>query len=123
MDDALRQSARPVALQHGELRANQRFQIAVDLVRALAATLVELPPTANGERISAAHREIGAGERQPRQRLAERAAMRRAWPANPHAVEKGDHRGRAAGELAEHLAGAVFHRLRTVDAATREVLH
>ena len=49
--------------------------------------------------------------------------MRGAGAAYPHAVEKSDDRGGAAGELAEHLASSVSHRLRTIDAAARQVLH
>ena len=60
---------------------------------------------------------------QPRQRLAQRRAVRGAGPANPHAVEKSDDRGRPPGQPAQRLAGAVLHRLRAGDAAARQMLH
>ena len=60
---------------------------------------------------------------QPRQRLAERGAVGRRWPPNPHAVEEGDHCRRTAGDLPQHLAPPVLDRLRTADAARVQVLH
>ncbi len=53
----------------------------------------------------ALHRKIGAGEMQLRQRLADRGAMPRVGPPDPHAVEEGDDRGRPAAQRAERLAG------------------
>ena len=123
VNDALRQSTRPLAFQDLQLGADQRFQIAVDLMCSLATALVELAPAGNRKRIAAPHRKIPTGEMQSRQRFAKRAAMGRARAANPHAVEEGDDRGRAAGKLAEYFTGAIFHRLRTVDAATCQMLH
>src|SRR5579862_1327736 len=66
MDDALRQSARPVALQYVELGGDQRLDVAFHLVRALAATVVERPPAGDRQRIVAVHGKIGAGEMQSR---------------------------------------------------------
>src|SRR5262245_9846449 len=60
---------------------------------------------------------------QPRQRLPERAAVRRRRPPDPHTVEESDHRRRTAGDLPQHLAALVLDRLRATDAAHVQVLH
>src|SRR5882757_7651653 len=65
----------------------------------------------------------GAGEMKLGQRVAEPRAMRRGRPADPHAVQEGDDRGRTPGEPSERLALAVLHRLRAGQSARREMLH
>ena len=60
---------------------------------------------------------------QPGQRFAHRRAVAGVWPPDPQAVEKCDDRRRAAGDLAEHAALLVLDRLRTGDAARRQMLH
>ena len=60
---------------------------------------------------------------QPRQRFAQRRAMTGGWSPDPHAVEEGDHGGRPAGDLAQHLSAFVLHRLRAGDAARVQMLH
>ncbi len=109
--------------QHFELGGDERFEIALDLVGALAAALVELPPAGDRQRVVAAHGKIRAGEMQMRQRFAERRAVGRARPADPQAVEESDDRRRTFGDLAQKLAGAVLHRLRAGQAAARQMLH
>src|SRR5262249_53718391 len=81
------------------------------------------PPGRDRRRIVAAHRKSGAGKVKPRQRLAERAAMRRARAANPHTLEECHDCCRPAGQFAEHFSGTVFHRLRTIDPAAGEMFH
>ena len=49
--------------------------------------------------------------------------MARLRPPDPHAVEEGDDRGRAASDAAERLAAPVLDRLRTGDAALSEMFH
>src|SRR5262245_24905556 len=60
---------------------------------------------------------------QARQCLANGRAMVRTWPPNPQSVKKCDDRGRPAGDLAKEGAALVLYRLRTGDAASRQMLH
>src|SRR5262249_53294564 len=106
-----------------QLGGEKLLQVGLYLVRASAAILVERPPAGDRKRIGAAALEIEAGEMQPRQRLAERGAVGRRWPPDPHTVEEGDHRRRTAGELPKPLAPPVLDRLRTADPARVQVLH
>ncbi len=55
--------------------------------------------------------------------VSERRAMGGARPSDPHSVEKRDQRGRAARDLAQHLARLVLYGLRTGDAARVQMLH
>src|SRR5258708_2241424 len=54
---------------------------------------------------------------QPRQRIADRPAMRNVRPPDPHAVEKCENSGRPIDEAAQRLAAAAADRLRTGEPA------
>ena len=123
VNDALRQASRPFAFERCELAGEQTVQVALHLVGAMVAGGIKLLPAGDRKRILAAHREIRAGEMKPRQRLTQGGAMLRARTADPHALQKGDHRRRPPGKPAQGLAGAVLDRLRTGDAAARQMLH
>ena len=56
------------------------------------------------------------------QGFADRRAVLRVGPAHPQAVEKGDNGGGPAAQGAKGLPVLVFHRLRTGDAARRQML-
>ena len=73
VDDALRQALRPGAFERVQFGRDQAFEIALRPRRRARCTPRKLPPAGDRERVVAPHGEIGAGEMQPRQRLAERA--------------------------------------------------
>src|SRR5262249_1957728 len=110
MDDAARQVARPGLFEELEPRGDPGAQPWLHAVGARAAALVWRAPALDRERVPAGELEAVAGEVESRERLAERGAMGEARPPDPHAVEKGDDRGRPPGELAERLARAVLDR-------------
>src|SRR5262245_55014118 len=60
---------------------------------------------------------------QARQCLANGRAVVRTWAPDPQSVKKSDDRGRPAGDLAKEAAVLVLYRLRTSDAASRQMLH
>src|SRR5262249_56206275 len=96
-----------------EFRRDRLCECGVEAIGGGGGGIEQGTPTRNRERVGALERETGTGEMQLRERLADRGAMVRARPANPHAVEEGDDRGGPAGETAEHFAMAVLDRLRT----------
>jgi len=70
MDDALRQAGRPVTFEHVEFGRDQRIDIALHLVGALATAVVKRPPAGDRQRVVAPHGKIAAGKMQPRQLFA-----------------------------------------------------
>ncbi len=99
------------------------MQAGLHAVGAGLGGLVKRAPSLDRQRVRPLHPEIGAGEMKLGQRVAEPRAMRRGRPADPHAVQEGDDRGRTPGEPPERLALAVLHRLRAGQSARREMLH
>ena len=85
--------------------------------------LEERPPAAQGQGVRPLHREIAAGEMEPRQGLADRAAMAGGRAADRQAVEEVDDRRGPPGEAAERLPAPVAHRLRAGQPAPGQVLH
>ena len=85
--------------------------------------LIEWPPAFDRQRVRAFRLEIGASKMQPRQSLAHGRAVAGIRPPDPKPVKKGDDRRRPAGDLAEHTAMRILHRLRTIDVARRQMLH
>src|SRR5262245_25352124 len=60
---------------------------------------------------------------QPRQSLSDGRAVCWTGPPDPQSIEKGYDRSGPARDLAKNTALAVFHRLRTSDAALGKMLH
>src|SRR5262249_36453846 len=123
VDDAVRQFRWPGVFEMRKFGGEKPFKVGLHLVRPFAATVVELPPPIDVKRVGAAVLEMESGEVQPRQRLAERAAVRRQWAPDPHAVEERDHCRRTAGDLPQDLTPFVLDWLRAADSARVQVLH
>ena len=102
-------------------QTNQNPKLVLGMVSQLR--LEQLAPAAHGKRILAGEPKARAGEMQPRQRFAERGAMRGVWVVDGIAVEKGDDRRRPAGETAQSGSGVVSDRQRTGHPRRREMLH
>ena len=109
VDHALRQAARPVLL---EMRSSSAMVLRAAPAarcrrgpRPARRAAASLRPKA---RCAACCGKVGAGEMQPRQRRADRGAVPRVRPPDPHAVEEGDDRRRPAAQLAERLAARFF---------------
>src|SRR5262249_16262122 len=121
---ALGQIARPAPLEFRELGREHVGQSPPHAVRLLLLRrLVERTPSRDRQCVLAAKRKIRAGEMQLRKSRTERSAMSGARPPDAHAAEKRDDGGRPAGELAEHAALAILHRLRAIEPARGEMLH
>src|SRR5436190_4875830 len=103
MDDALRKGARPRFFEVCELGGQERLQFPLHLVGAFAAILVQAAPTLERKRVGALLIEVEPGAMQLCERFTESSTMRGRGPADPHAVQKGDHGRRSAGDAAEHL--------------------
>src|SRR5215510_657658 len=123
MDHALRKLSRPGFLQHFEFCC---YLGAKSLPYAVASALrmfVQWPPTLDRQRVFPLRPEVGPGEMQMRQCLANSRAVVRTWPPDPQSVEKRDDRGRPSGDLVKEATVLVLYRLRTGDATIRQMLH
>src|SRR3954452_10037361 len=123
VDHAMRQIVRPQLFAVRELGGNVAGEIFVHVVGAWRRLRIERAPAFDGQRIFAPDREISAGNVQLCKSFANSRAMRCVRSSDPHAVEERDDGGRTLHELAQRLASAVLHRLRTGETARMEVLH
>ena len=69
------------------------------------------------------HGEVGPGQMEMGERVAERVAMLDIGPPHPQAFEERDERSGPSGEFLERAARAVLDRQRAGDAARDEMLH
>ena len=123
VDDALRQRRAARSFPAIQLLCNFRTKALPHAIAARFGLLVKRPPAFNRECVGALEFEIRARQMQPRERLADRGAVAGTGTADPQPVEKSHDRRRPAGDFAEHAALLVFHRLRTGNAARRQMLH
>src|ERR1700733_10725727 len=123
MDDAARRALRPLSVEKVELRRALLAQMRGDLVHPRLGRLEQGSPAFEREGVGSLKREVGAGQMHPRQRLADLATMANVGSPNPYSVEECDNRRRPPREFAKRRAGAIANRLRTSDAAFRQMFH
>src|SRR5690349_4036824 len=116
MDDAGWQIARPVRGGVLELARDVVGETLLHRIGAAIATLVELLPALERQRVGPLQLESGAGQVHAREIFADRPAMIGMDALGPHALEETDDRRGAPGQLADHLAVLAVDRRRAGDA-------